>query len=161
MQNPRRDSIAPPWDHDLRVGCLTHSATQLPTPVGGNFNKQVNLHRKLGSSGCKTSKSPQPTFRILKLYREALMRLSHVNAPGGLSNILLSRLHPSNHSGCGQGGRKVHPKDRIGCGEPLIPGASSWVSQKSHPLQGQSPTRGLCSSSKMTCLWNPWILFIC
>ena len=54
--------------------------------VGGSFNKQGILHRRLVLGGCKLSKSLHPPTRILKVYIEALTGFSHIFSPGGLNN---------------------------------------------------------------------------
>lgn len=63
--------------------------------VGGGFDKQKILYRRLVLGCCKMSKSPHLTTRILKVYIEALTEFSHMYHPDDLSNTLLSQVTPS------------------------------------------------------------------
>lgn len=56
--------------------------------VGGSFNKQGNLHRRLVLGGLKISNLIPPD-RVIKIYIEALAGFGHVYCPGGLNNTLL------------------------------------------------------------------------
>lgn len=57
--------------------------------IGFSFNKQRNLHIRLVSGGCKTSRSPHLPTRIFSLYIETLIVFSQVCSLRGLRHILL------------------------------------------------------------------------
>ena len=59
--------------------------------VGGGFNKQGNLHRRLILGTCKMSRSGHSHARILKVYIETLAGSSHIFSPDGFNNSLLSQ----------------------------------------------------------------------
>ena len=81
----------------------------------------------LGS--CKTSKFVHLPARILKVSMEALTGLSHTYHPDGLNNTVLSQ-------GCvlETAGRMCIPRTGEGVRSLQLPGSSSRVSQRSHPL---------------------------
>ena len=58
--------------------------------VGGSFNKQGNLRKKLILGCWKMNRSPHPPIRILRVYTEALTGFSHIYHPDGPNNTLFS-----------------------------------------------------------------------
>ena len=59
--------------------------------VGGQGNKQTNLHMRLVLGSSKMSRSLHPPARICKVYAEALAGFSHISSPDGVDNTLLSQ----------------------------------------------------------------------
>lgn len=90
--------------------------------VDGRFNKQENLHIELVLGNYKTSRSPHPPTRFLKLYIKALTGFNHVHSSDGLNYALLSQgcvlvMTPS----VATVGKNVHSKDREGGKESPVP----------------------------------------
>ena len=102
--------------------------------VGGRFNKQGNLLRRLASGGHKTSGSPHPLARILHVCIKALTGFSHIYHPDGLNNTLLSQgCVLENSSSCGNSGWNIQSKDWEEGQEPSIAGPAPW-STRGHIL---------------------------
>lgn len=90
--------------------------------VSGRFNKQENLLTKSYLGGLKLSRPLNLPSRILKVYREVLMRFSRTHRLDGLSNTCLSQgCVPENSSHCGNTvwlRWRVHSKDKGGGEDP-------------------------------------------
>lgn len=107
--------------------------------VGGGFDKQKILHRRLVLGCCKMSKSPHLTTKILKVYIEALTEFSHMYHPDDLSNTLLSQVTPS----VGIVGGMYIPRTGKGARRLQLLRSSSRVNHWSCPLNDcrqQRPT---------------------
>lgn len=88
--------------------------------AGGRSNKPGNVQTRLIPDGRRTSRSPQPPYRILKMYMEVLMGFSNVHSLDGLHKTSLSQgcvLETSGHDNCGQ---NIHSKDKGGSEQPLL-----------------------------------------
>lgn len=100
--------------------------------IGGSFNKQENLHRRLILSECKISRSLYLPARNLNIYTDALTGLSHIIQPDSLNNTLLSQgftleMSPS----VGIMGKTHIPRTGEGLRSLQLPGSGSW---QPHPL---------------------------
>ena len=92
--------------------------------LGGSFNKQKKLHTRIVLDGCKSSAS---THQNLKNEYKGFHWVQ--SQP---QDMTPSRLHPWNHSQCGNGGQNVHSKDGGGlrsldCLHPPLGPTSSCV----------------------------------
>lgn len=94
--------------------------------VGGRFNKQRNLHTRLGLGGRKTSTALHSPTRILKVYIEALTGFSHIYHPESLNTTLLSQGSILRAvSGNKEGKWNTHSKDGEWVGSPSPDHAST------------------------------------
>lgn len=82
---------------------------------GGSFNKQRNF-TYMACLGChKTSRSPHPQVRMLKVYTETLSAFSQMYHPDGLNNPFLSQVCIlENVSHYRNGGQSIYSKNRNG-----------------------------------------------
>lgn len=129
------------------------------TWVGGNFNKQEKLSRRLVSGSHRTSRSPHPPTRIWKVYVEGLMGFDHRYNPEDLNNTLLSQgCVLSNSSTYGNSGQNRHWKGRAGSEASSGP-VQGWI--RGHIFSMTNPTDSQLNGFDLMiqCDWAPFIHF--
>lgn len=104
--------------------------------VGGGFNKQGNLRKRLVLGGRKMNRSPNPPSRILRVYREALTGLRHINSPDGLNTTSVSQGQNLENPllVCERWAERTFPRAGEGVRSMWLPRYSSRVNQRSRPL---------------------------